>query len=102
MTIYDFLNLISIALSTVTFILATFIILLVASCFLGHYVVITKKMIIATCGTILFTILVHVAVAIVMYKMDPALMTANELSELSEELLHTHYNAHREKYPEGK
>ena len=24
------------------------------------------------------------------------------LSELSEELLHTHYNANREKYPEGK
>jgi len=87
LTIYDFLNLISIALSNVTFILATFIILLVAACFLGHYVVITKKMIIATCGTILFTILVHVAVAIVMYKMDPALMTANELSELSEDTI---------------
>ena len=89
MSIWDILNYISVIISNIEFILATFIILLVATCFLGRYVVITKKMIIAAFGTVLLSIICNVAPAVIIYFRFPEAFYASDISEISKDVLNS-------------
>ena len=60
------LNYGSIALSDVSFMLAMLVIVLVSACFLGRYIKITRKMVIATCGVLIFQILFLVGLELIL------------------------------------
>ena len=53
-----------IALSDISFMLAMLVIVLVSACFLGRYIKITRKMVIATCGVLIFQIVFLVGMEI--------------------------------------
>ncbi len=65
------INIVSIVVSDVNFMLAMLVIVLVSACFLGRYIVISRKMIIATCGILLIQILIPVIVELVLSKVYP-------------------------------
>ncbi len=55
-----------IALSDISFMLAMLVIVLVSACFLGRYIKITRKMVIATCGVLIFQIVFLVGMEIIL------------------------------------
>ena len=57
MKLIEVLNLISIPLSDIAFMIAMLIVVMVSACFLGRYIVISKKMVIATIGILLVQII---------------------------------------------
>ena len=57
MNFENFLNYTTIIVSDVAFIASMFIIVLIAGCFLGRYVVITRKMVLATLGIVAIQII---------------------------------------------
>ena len=83
------LNYASVILSNIEFVIATFIILLVATCFLGRYVVITKKMIIAAFGTILLSVICNIGPAILISIKYPEVYEASDYSELSADVINS-------------
>ena len=71
MKIEEILNYVSIAVSDINFMIAMLVIVLVSACFLGRYVVITRKMLIATCGVLVFQVLFIIVGSIIMTKFFP-------------------------------
>ena len=67
------INYASLILSDLVFIMAMLVVVLVAACFLGRYVVITRKMIIATLGVVILQILFIVLGSLFIEKVFPDL-----------------------------
>ena len=57
----------------INFILSMLIILLISACFLGRYVMITRKVVLATLGTVAIQVLVYYGGLLLIYKINPAL-----------------------------
>ena len=85
----DLRELILIALSQINFILAMIIVLLIASCFLGRNVKITRKMILSACFVIVF----DVAVTMILDHYEDALMRWAEPIVTEPALAEAGYNA---------
>lgn len=62
-----------IILSDINFILAMLVIVLVAACFLGRYIVITRKMVIATLGILVIQIVFVLLINLIIWKINPEL-----------------------------
>ena len=62
--------------SSIVFILSLFIVMLVAACFMGRYIVITKKLFIASLGIFAIQVLGVIIFNVVMAKINPALYQA--------------------------
>ncbi|MCR5103931.1 MAG: GHKL domain-containing protein [Eubacterium sp.] len=65
------INYVSIALSDINFMIVMLIIVMIAAVFLGRYIVISKKMIIATCGIVLVQLLVIIGGGIIIEHLFP-------------------------------
>ncbi len=72
-------------LSDVVYVMAIPVILMIAACFLGRYVVITRKMIIASCGVILFSVLIIIIASLYIYKVLPDVATLESLDDITPE-----------------
>lgn len=83
----EILNLTTIVLSDIVFMIAMIVIVLIAACFLGRYIVITRKMVIATLGIIILQILFLVISSLVLSKMYPELTAQMEAPDFNPELL---------------
>ena len=83
----SFMNITTIVISNIQFILAMLIILMVAACFLGRYIVISKKMIIGSCGVILLYIVFIVIYTIVINNKYADLMDIDDISQFDFEQL---------------
>ena len=57
MEIEQIVNYITVVISDINFMLNMLIIVMVSACFLGRYVVITRRMVIATCGILIFQLI---------------------------------------------
>ena len=72
-------------LSDVVYVMAIPVILMIAACFLGRYVVITRKMILASCGVLLFSVLTIIFASLYIYKVLPDVATLESLDDMTPE-----------------
>ena len=82
---YSILAYVTTLLSDVVYVMAIPVILMIAACFLGRYVVITRKMIIASCGVILFSVLIIIIASLYIYKVLPDVATLESLDDITPE-----------------
>ena len=57
MEIEQIINYITVVISDINFMLNMLVIVMVSACFLGRYVVITRRMVIATCGILILQLI---------------------------------------------
>ncbi len=76
MTSKEIIEYLTMAGSSIVFILSLFIVMLVAACFLGRYIVITKKLFIASLGIFAIQVLGLIIFNVAMAKINPALYQA--------------------------
>lgn len=80
MNFENFLNYTTIIVSDVAFIASMFIIVLIAGCFLGRYVVITRKMVLATLGIVAIQIILLFVVDFTLKQINPDLYNVLDTS----------------------
>ena len=71
MEIDNIINILAIVFSDINFMLCMLIIVLISACFLGRYVVITRRMVIATCGILILQLLLNFGGELIISRMYP-------------------------------
>lgn len=74
----EILNYVVTGITTINFMMAMIVIVLLAACFLGRYIVISRKMLIATLGVILLHVVVLILGDFIFHKMNPELYNTFE------------------------